>query len=88
MVRPESELAEIAVHVFSADVNVRRGNRPLEQTPETFHVVRVVPSVVPVVEIFPLDVIVAFPFTVTVLLAFTLPVFKVELRDDKTVVTF
>lgn len=39
MVRPKSELAEIAVHVLCRHVNVGRANRILEQLPEALNVI-------------------------------------------------
>ena len=45
MVRPESELVQIAVHVLARDVDMRPAHRVLEQVPEALDIVHMVPSI-------------------------------------------
>ena len=53
MVRPESELAKVTVGILRADVDVGRGDRFLEQTPEAFNPIRVMNRVMAIVIVAP-----------------------------------
>ena len=53
MVRPERELVKVTVGVFRANVDMGRGDRFLEQPPETFDPVRIMNCVMAIVVIAP-----------------------------------